>query len=388
MDEIYVLAVNDYRDYLEHHGVKGQKWGERNAEWYPIEAYRRSKGLSGPGPYKATAKTSGGSTQAIRTQKRAKGTMSQEEINRAYADYRNRNGFVGFLNRTEQKISESRAKRQAEKEAAEKKKAQEERLQRAREAKAAKKAAEEAEEKARVEKEEFERKKKETFSHGTVDEILQYVNKADSQEIVNAINRRKTLDAIVSENTQTTRSVGKLEKIISNVSDKVTPIADKAVPLAKKIGDVADSVTNAITKSEKAYDTAKRALVRAGLISPEAAKSTDAVVRAAKKYQASQAYAQYIYDEFSKGNIKPSDLGNYEKSYNSLKKIESAAIGPKESQPKPAETTTEKKPSMLGKLLGKGQDKKETKSDSSKSNEETKSNKDQDKKNTKKNQNK
>lgn len=26
---------------LYHHGVKGQKWGERNAEWYPIDAYKK-----------------------------------------------------------------------------------------------------------------------------------------------------------------------------------------------------------------------------------------------------------------------------------------------------------------------------------------------------------
>ena len=26
---------------LSHHGVKGQKWGERNAEWYPIDAYKK-----------------------------------------------------------------------------------------------------------------------------------------------------------------------------------------------------------------------------------------------------------------------------------------------------------------------------------------------------------
>lgn len=31
---------NDYRTYLIHYGKKGQKWGVRNAEWYPISDYQ------------------------------------------------------------------------------------------------------------------------------------------------------------------------------------------------------------------------------------------------------------------------------------------------------------------------------------------------------------
>lgn len=33
------LVVNGLT--LSHHGIKGQKWGVRNAEWYPISAYRK-----------------------------------------------------------------------------------------------------------------------------------------------------------------------------------------------------------------------------------------------------------------------------------------------------------------------------------------------------------
>lgn len=32
--------MNDYRYYLEHHGILGQKWGIRNADWYPIAAWK------------------------------------------------------------------------------------------------------------------------------------------------------------------------------------------------------------------------------------------------------------------------------------------------------------------------------------------------------------
>ena len=31
---------NDYRYYLQHYGVQGQRWGKRNAEWYPIADYQ------------------------------------------------------------------------------------------------------------------------------------------------------------------------------------------------------------------------------------------------------------------------------------------------------------------------------------------------------------
>ena len=35
-----IFPDNDYRNYLEHHGVKGQKHGVRNAEWYPIADWK------------------------------------------------------------------------------------------------------------------------------------------------------------------------------------------------------------------------------------------------------------------------------------------------------------------------------------------------------------
>lgn len=33
----------EFNNELYHHGIKGQKWGERNAEWYPIDAYEAAK---------------------------------------------------------------------------------------------------------------------------------------------------------------------------------------------------------------------------------------------------------------------------------------------------------------------------------------------------------
>ena len=31
------------KTYLIHHGIKGQKWGDRQAEWYPIDEYKAAQ---------------------------------------------------------------------------------------------------------------------------------------------------------------------------------------------------------------------------------------------------------------------------------------------------------------------------------------------------------
>ena len=38
MNETYYGAPNDFRGYLQHHGIKGQKWGVRNGPPYPLDA--------------------------------------------------------------------------------------------------------------------------------------------------------------------------------------------------------------------------------------------------------------------------------------------------------------------------------------------------------------
>ena len=47
MDEILAYPDNDYRSYLEHHGIPGQKWGVRKAAWYPISAFQKASNKIG-----------------------------------------------------------------------------------------------------------------------------------------------------------------------------------------------------------------------------------------------------------------------------------------------------------------------------------------------------
>ena len=47
MEDILIYPENDYRDYLEHHGVPGMHWGVRKAAWYPISAFKAAKARAG-----------------------------------------------------------------------------------------------------------------------------------------------------------------------------------------------------------------------------------------------------------------------------------------------------------------------------------------------------
>lgn len=47
MEDILIYPENDYRDYLEHHGVHGMHWGVRKAAWYPIAAFKAAKAKAG-----------------------------------------------------------------------------------------------------------------------------------------------------------------------------------------------------------------------------------------------------------------------------------------------------------------------------------------------------
>lgn len=56
---------NDYRRYLQHHGIKGQKWGVRNAEWYPIADYKAHISRTGSSGTVSTNIKKQGSLEAL-----------------------------------------------------------------------------------------------------------------------------------------------------------------------------------------------------------------------------------------------------------------------------------------------------------------------------------
>lgn len=78
MDERVISSPGEFlEEVIEHHGIKGQKWGVRNAEWYPIEAYNRAKGIVKDAVSSDTAKKAASVTKDVAkaTTKAAKGAV-------------------------------------------------------------------------------------------------------------------------------------------------------------------------------------------------------------------------------------------------------------------------------------------------------------------------
>ncbi len=87
MSDFFDTPLSEF-DTLEHHGIKGQKWGVRNAEWYPIDAYRKAKGIVVDAANSNTAKAikSGTATAAKKTAEATKKTA--KAVEEAYKESR------------------------------------------------------------------------------------------------------------------------------------------------------------------------------------------------------------------------------------------------------------------------------------------------------------
>ena len=199
MDEILNAPLNEFNldeNELEHHGIKGQKWGIRNAEWYPIDAYLKSKGLD-------AKVTTAATTAADTTKKVAKKT-----------------GEVVKSTASKAKTSYDEHKAKAKKKAAVNK------AKRTREAKIEEQRKEEA----------FEERKQRILNSGTPGEVLAIADKCTNQELRYALERNNTLADLRKAETTRVKQVN--EKKVRKKWGKYIDMAESLEMSTKPVADV------------------------------------------------------------------------------------------------------------------------------------------------------
>lgn len=175
--------MDNFEDYLSHHGIMGQKWGIRNALWYPIEAYQKSKtyleNLGRENAPKAAAAAKEGARKVGSAV--SKGAAATKE--------------------TAKKVKASHDEHAK----AKKKKKQ---LANARKAKANK-----AAEAKRVQKEaeDFEAKKERILNNGTPGEVLKIADRLTNNELQYAITRNDSLTRLREAESRRVKSISDKE---------------------------------------------------------------------------------------------------------------------------------------------------------------------------------
>ena len=209
MSELY-YSLDGHRLMLMHHGIKGQKWGVRNAEWYPIDAYNRAKGIvsdavHSPAAAKAgeMAKSAGKATKSAAVTV-AKGT---KKAAKAYGEHH-----------------------------------------------AAKKA------------EDFEKKKKRILTSGTPGEILSIADKLTNEELNYARNRNSLLNDLKNAEHTRVKQVKEAEfrkkwgkimdfgssiKMLSDPIDNVATAVERYKKFAKAFGFDEDSKEKKANKEKE-----------------------------------------------------------------------------------------------------------------------------------------
>lgn len=163
--------MDNFEDYLSHHGILGQKWGVRNALWYPIEAYKKSKTY-----IESVANSEGGKKVRSGAKKAAEVTAK---------------GARKVASATKETAAKAKESYKEHSKKTKKKK----QLAKARQAKTAK--AEEAKRQIR-EAEDFEKKKDRILKTGTPGEVLSIADRLTNQDLQFAITRNTSLNTLRS----------------------------------------------------------------------------------------------------------------------------------------------------------------------------------------------
>lgn len=220
----------DFDDFLSHHGVMGQKWGIRNAEWYPIDAYLRSKGLDKP---------------------IAKATSSGKEVAKTVASKAKAAGEILKDEGKKVKTIHEEHKSKAKKKAAVNK------AKRTREEKQIEQRKEEA----------FEEKKQRILNSGTPGEVLSIADKLTNQELKYALERNNSLNDLRKAESTRVKQVnekkvrkrwGKYIDMAESLEMSTKPVADitKVIERFQKLGKALNGQTD--DKNQKKSNKKKK----------------------------------------------------------------------------------------------------------------------------------
>lgn len=224
MEDILIYPENDYRDYLEHHGVPGQKWGVRKAAWYPISAFKAAKARAG------------------------------EKIKSIKANH-------------DKKV---RAKKRAKN------------LEKARKARAEKLAQQKKDEEL---KRKFEEDKEKTLRTGTPADIIKLSPHLTTKELQDAVTRNQAMENLKNaekkrladiEEAEYQKKWGKVNSMIATAR-KFSDVASAGIDVYNKVQSVMD-IINGEDKKSKTAPSISEILANPG-------KYTDAQINAAKQRQ-------------------------------------------------------------------------------------------------------
>lgn len=327
MNDILIsYPLNDYRNYLQHHGVKGQKWGQRNAEWYPIAAYKAhlarnggsSKGGNSARNSARIRTTQGGAAYDAfkRRMERLKVEEAEELVKKAKTSHE-KEKYEKELKELLKKVNDKKKGRELT--------AKEWNLVRKQDPDV--KLSEQKRALADVEKERRERRQyleenKETIMQkGTMEEILELAGIADNSRLAQAINNRHTLDQVLNS-VETKRKWEKFQPLLDN---------------AQRAAEVAGTISNLVNKSYGAYKDVNTALKGLGIISDKKPKEENKLAGLLKGKNATEI-SNNVYQAAINGKISAKELNEAKSILNNLFAVEKSAGKDKESLRKEEET--------------------------------------------------
>ena len=327
MDELFNIywPENDFRYYLQHHGVQGQKWGVRNAEWYPIAAYKAHLARMGGNPKNSARVRSneGGiffkkkkkktpeptindlkNPRNVRTLRSPYENEVRDNIKTRQDQIRKDNELMMKFRNVQEKMNKGEELSESDKVTylrytdPDANKRYEDAVK-----------AENKRIRDKNEKERLNEKQKEIMSKGTLDEILKLAGIADNKEVANAIRNRVDLTKALQEVGAEEKS--KFNKFIEN--------ADKTVQVAKKVSELA-------REGYKAYDDSRKLLQTLGFI-PKDSNSTNIKGRNLSEV------SEKILKKALGGQLSTDEVKKYNDYVNQIANLQRNAFGGNNNSP-------------------------------------------------------